>query len=191
MLIEGGISYDQRPNANVLGRLVKDKMNTNTRLILRGLNPFDRTPSMMSEKDFSEDVVNALRQAIVNREHELSQGSGDSTKREISYGDYGPSTLTGKKIFAPAISSTDDIIRFQNVKDPVYNAQTAIGSAQYTVDPAGYVTLQDTWDINKGTGLENPWLNGIHSLARLVGNPYQIRMGLGNINKWGMTPSYR
>ena len=193
MILEGSVSYDQRPYANLLSRLFKNNMNANSRMFLRSLNPFDRKPEYVSEKDFNKQQLDALRQAIVNREYAIKHNrpTWDKTgRRAISYDDYGPSTFTHSPIFAPSTKSMDTIMRFQNSKDPVWDMQTTIGSADYMIDPGGNVTLQDVYDVNKGTGVANPMLDAAHTLVKMFGNPYDVRMNLGNINRWGLTPNY-
>lgn len=193
VMLEGTISYDQRPYANLLSRLFKDRMNANSRMFLRSLNPFDRNPEYVSEKDFNKQQLEALRQAIVNREYAIKYnrpGWDTEGRRAISYEDYGPSTYTNSPIFAPSIKSMNTIARLQNTKDPVWDMQTTIGSADYTIDPGGNVSLVDRYNFNKGTDVSSPTLNIAHTLGKLFSNPYDIRIDLGNINKWGLTPDY-
>ena len=142
MILEGSVSYDQRPNANALSRGLKNSMNANSRMYLRSMNPFDTSPAYVSEKDFNQMQLDALRQAVINREAYLKNNKGT---RNITYDDYGPSKLVNKPIFAPAIKDIDTIIRFQNSKDPVWDMQTAIGSADYMIDPYGKVTIEDRY----------------------------------------------
>ena len=187
MILEGSVSYDQRPNANALSRGLKNTMNANSRMYLRSMNPFNTSPAYVSEKDFNQMQLDALRQAVINREAYLKNNKGT---RSITYDDYGPSKLVNKPIFAPAIKNMDTIIRFQNSKDPVWDMQTTIGNARYMVDPDGRVTLEDTYNFNKGTNMENPTINILHTLGK-IGNSYPIRIDLGRISDWDMGPNYQ
>ena len=171
---------------NMLSDFYTNNIMANMRGYIAQFNPSLRN-SYRTNNAFTETELNALRQAVINREAYLKNHKG---ARNITYDDYGPSKLLNKPIFAPAIKDMDTIIRLQNSKDPVWDMQTTIGNARYMVDPDGRVTLEDTYNFNKGTNMENPTINILHTIGK-IGNSYPIRIDLGRISNWDMGPNYQ
>src|SRR5574344_242017 len=188
---------------------VRNAINTIIPSDVRGVGKIllNKQNNNWSNEDFSEQQLNAIRQAVYNKQYENANardmGTSPTAKNNnkfitdtISYENYEPiKVLQDRKNpldypyrTATALGKLTDILK--NFYNPSFESQFSVGSADYMIDPAGYVTLQDTYNINPNTKLENKTLNKLHSLVRNVNNSrknsFQTRLNLGNINDWDM-----
>ena len=180
--LEGGISKTEYKNA------VNNLFKSNARLALKSLF---QNSKPVDNSFFSNDDIRELQQAIFNREWDLKNRqlyNIDNRAREISYENYRPLMVGGRYVGMAPFLTNDMTIRVNNIPENKnnYNMQTSIGSAKYTIDPKGNVTLTDRYDINKGTNMRNPVANLAHTAVKLWGKPFDINLNLGNINDWNM-----
>ena len=148
---------------------------------------FNSNPSTVTEKDFKPDELQAIRNAILARE-DIKRYSGtytpdNSNPNYINYDYYrmgNPSNLPDSFEDTPL----GNIIN--SFKSPSYRASSSLGSAYYNIDKNGNVTIDDVYDFNKGVGLDNANLayRLAHFLGTNFGHPYNVKLNLGNINKW-------
>jgi hypothetical protein len=169
----------------------------------------------LSEKDYTQDELNALRQAIVNHEYTINntpdldkkiQVVRDYIAREnkqkttpllsrykervIDYPDYKQVYSIGEYGEGDPINFNSKITRDQwqrlkNTKDPNYFMQGTIGAADYSIDKDGNVVLIDRYDFTQDK-IGDAHYSVPAMVAKAFGKPYDIKINLGNINDWGM-----
>lgn len=152
----------------------------------------DDTP--INNSFFTDDELDVLRQAIVNREQDLQtkawQIAGrekDKGSREISYENYPTMNNDGGYGAVPWLNTFQTLKAYSNKANrPIINAQGTIGSARYTIDPSGYVNLYDTYDFPKNSSMASVPAELFHAYASFLGKPSKVGLQLGNINDWGM-----
>lgn len=186
--------------------------------------------NMLTENDFSKEELDALRQAIYNKnfENKYYNDLGISNRlnefnnaniaednkpinkvlnklglyrnwkpidanryldNNISYENYKPILGDNNQITSGTGANTREAVN--NMFNPSYTMQTSVGRARYMIDPAGYVTLEDTYNINPKTKMEGVIPNMFHAIAKGAGrlglaNEFDTRLRLGNINDWNM-----
>lgn len=174
----------------MVGNIVKDMF----------MNQFQANPRSYTEADFSPEMLNQWRQAVVNQEYDLKNRAselmdvkryrnqlGDKDydpilRREFSYRNYG----SGNHADPFEMGNIELAKKVLANNDPRFQAQSTVGSGRYTIDPRGNVVVTDTYDFSKGKHMQN--LSEIlHLLGAYQGKPYPVTINLGNINDWGMS----
>lgn len=128
----------------------------------------------LTNKDFSEQQLNALRQAVFNRRYEMDRqlGIGQRTK------DYNLSHSARDKI-----NPSPYAINYGNY----YNTDMGdvLGRFFYNVDNNGNVIINDRYDVNGNEGILNPKAMVLNIAKASGGVPYNINLNLGNPTTWG------
>ena len=128
----------------------------------------------LTNKDFSEQQLNALRQAVFNRRYEIDRqlGIGQRTR------DYNLSHSVRDRI-----NPSPYAINYGNY----YNTDMGdvLGRFFYNIDNNGNVIINDRYDVNGNEGILNPKAMVLNMAKASGGVPYNINLNLGNPNTWG------
>ena len=128
----------------------------------------------LTNKDFSEQQLNALRQAVFNRRYEIDRqlGIGQRTR------DYNLSHSVRDRI-----NPSPYAINYGNY----YKTEMGdvLGRFFYNIDNNGNVIINDRYDVNGNEGVLNPKAMVLNMAKASGGVPYNINLNLGNPNTWG------
>lgn len=201
---------------NNLGKIVDKVFENNLPHRRTYAHSLGRSGKDINESFYSNDELNALRQAIVNHEAALrdpnmsryvgivrdyinKENKQNDTpilkrymERTIDYPDY-------KQVYAlddyggrtPVNFNDvnyDQYARLVNEKNPNFFMQGSIGAADYSIDDKGNVTLTDKYDFTQDKDFGSHYSPAAY-VAKTFGKPYNINLNLGNINDWGMKQS--
>lgn len=152
---------------------------------------FQPNPTAVTEKDFSEAELNALRSAIITRNKRNKEAEnwiakyghdGDdiySPRNAIDYTDYNMNS-NGSRIPDSWETSIGDMIKYS--LNPNFSMSSTIGKAYYEKLPNGNTVLKDRYDFGSFKNkTSNPLFRIMHSLGANYGHPYPVNINLGNI----------
>ena len=201
-MLQGNVSYND---------------NNKKYLLLPHQRNYIRTfinPRTLTENDYSNDELQALRQAVVNHEwmlknvpdlkkrisliqKDISKRNNNNTnilkryhERVIDYPDYKQVYVTNDYGNKTPVNfnhvTQDQYSRIKNTKDPNFFMQGTIGAADYNIDKHGNVILNDKYNFTQDKISDRTHYKLPAILAKMFGTPYNIRINLGNINDWGL-----
>ena len=164
-------------------------------------NQFSDSPRAYNTNDFSQEVLNQLRQNIYNQEYDLKNRVSEilanaewrkkynrqkdydpMLRREFSYRNYG----SGDYLDPFEMNAIQLAQKVYGNYDPKFVTQTTVGSGRYTIDPNGNVTVTDTYDFDKAKGMQSLLANILHKGGSTWGKPYPVNIDLGNIKDWNL-----
>lgn len=176
-------------------------------------------PRTMTERDYTKQELDALRQAVYNHEYELKNMPDlkkkiDTIRKYIAKNDnlnetpllkrYMERTIdypNYKQSYAPTdfgdriptnfnSATTDQYRRLLNNNDRSFMMQGTIGAADYDIDKQGNVTLTDRYNFTQDKITDGNHYSPLAALAKKFGKPYDIKINLGNINDWNNRYTY-
>lgn len=129
----------------------------------------------LTNNDFTQQQLNALRQAVYNRRYEVANQLGLSQRIR----DYNNSHSVRDRINPNA-----NAINYGNYANNNATMADVLGRFFYTIDKDGNVIINDTYNANGNEGRLNPKAMILNGATALGGTPYSINLNLGNPNTW-------
>lgn len=129
----------------------------------------------LTNNDFTQQQLNALRQAVYNRRYEVANQLGLNQRTR----DYNNSHSVRDRINPSA-----NAINYGNYANNNATMADVLGRFFYTIDKNGNVIINDTYNTNGNEGKLNPKAMILNGATALGGTPYSINLNLGNPNTW-------
>ena len=150
---------------------------------------FQNKPSDITEQYFKPAELEAIKNAIKERQRDIADAGTYMPDGSSPYFiDYNYFRRGNPEFYNKPDSFEDGILGniYNSFTSPTYNATSTLGRAYYNIDKNGNVTINDKYDFNKGIDLENSNMGykALHFLGTNAGQPYNIKLNLGNINTW-------
>ena len=130
----------------------------------------------LTNKNFTQQQLNALRQAVYNRRYEVANQLGlDQRTRDYN----------NSHSIRDRINPNANAINYGNYANNNATMADVLGRFFYAIDRNGNVIINDTYNANGNEGRLNPKAIMLNGATALGGTPYSINLNLGNPNTWG------
>ena len=129
----------------------------------------------LTNEDFTQQQLNALKQAIFNRRYEVENQLGLNQRTR----DYNNSHSVRDRI-----NPSPNAINYGNYANNDATMSDVLGRFFYTTDRNGNIIIKDTYNVNGNEGKLNPRAIILNGATAIGGTPYSINLNLGNPKTW-------